>query len=137
MAKVWSSIKLLATICGGWFGFMSGGISIPLTFALLFWHPTQAVALAVLAFLGLFVLIVSMGIQNHKLIEAQGRQFKTTLNDQNDLLRRQVEIAESEKKSRIERERRESLPLIKWRGGSQVQAQKTCEFVNVGARALN
>jgi hypothetical protein len=69
--KTIKAAKLLASICGGWFGLMSGGLSIPFAFAALFSQGHQKSVFALLAFFALLVFAVRVTWNNYKMLETQ------------------------------------------------------------------
>jgi len=69
--KIFKAAKLLAEICGGWWGLMSSVPSIPLYFAgLYFFHGTEKVWFWTGAFVCLWILVIRMGWKNYRLMEA-------------------------------------------------------------------
>ena len=69
--KTIKAAKLLASICGGWFGLMSGGLSIPFAFAALFSQGHQKSVFALLAFVALLLFAVRVVWKNYTMLEMQ------------------------------------------------------------------
>ena len=68
--KILKVVKLLAEVCGGWWGIMSGAISIPFAFLALFWgEEKQKLVFAILAFFSLWVFAIRIARRNYQLLD--------------------------------------------------------------------
>jgi hypothetical protein len=71
-----NAAKILAQIFGGWWTVMSGAISIPLGALALFTHGSPRLWFGVLAFVGLWGVVIGIARKNYLLLEQRKPKFK-------------------------------------------------------------
>jgi hypothetical protein len=72
--------KVLAQIFGGWWTIMSGAISIPLGAIALFTHGSPRLCFVILAFVGLWGVVIGIARKNYLLLERLKPKFQIACN---------------------------------------------------------
>jgi hypothetical protein len=79
MSKIFNSLKVVASICGGWWATMSGAASIPFAFASLFLQGSEKKLFAILAYVSLWVFSIGVVIKNRSIAESKNKTQKDAL----------------------------------------------------------